>query len=312
MIGIKIVLLMFGAFLGLPLPVKATEVIYKLSNGDVISGKLIEEQSDEKHKIVKHPLLGIISVNVNNIVTRDTDSSEVNNYSVNSRNWNTNIETSVASKYSQDYSGDDLDINLTSTFENTKNELDIKFTYKQESDTYFGETHKRSKSRTEVSYYYNLNDYWSISPSYDYQFNSANNIGENEYLYSIGIGYMVFDTNSSRLRITPSISSHNYDGGEKCMIHRYCGSLAYANTIKLEYYWQINQRFTFEIQDNYSFANDKDNNDLSFNNLYTTLRYYPNKIGSNLYTSVRYTSDYHSITQTSPDYSLSFNIGTSF
>ena len=312
MIGIKIILLMFGAFLGLSLPVKATEVIYKLSNGDVISGKLIEEQSDEKHKIVKHPFLGIISVNVNNIVTRDTDSSEVNNYSVNSRNWNTNIETSVASKYSQDYSGDDLDINLTSTFENSKNELDIKFIYKQESDTYFGETHKRSKSRTEVSYYYNLNDYWSISPSYDYQFNSANNIGENEYLYSIGIGYMVFDTNSSRLRITPSISSHNYDGGEKCMIHRYCGSLAYANTIKLEYYRQINQRLIFEIEDNYSFANDKDNNDLSFNNLYTTLRYYPNKIGSNLYTSVRYTSDYHSITQTSPDYSLSFNIGTSF
>ena len=47
--------------------IKAEEVFFELKNGDTISGELIEEESTKSKKMILHPILGRLEIDVNSI-----------------------------------------------------------------------------------------------------------------------------------------------------------------------------------------------------------------------------------------------------
>ena len=59
-------------------PIRANEVTYKLTNGDIVSGFLIKEKSSEETIVINSPIFGIISIDISNIISDDLGTNYLN------------------------------------------------------------------------------------------------------------------------------------------------------------------------------------------------------------------------------------------
>ena len=273
-------------------PIRANEVNYKLINGDVITGTLINELSTDKLKVIDHPELGIINIKTSSIYIKPKLITEI-----------------------------DLGLNGTSTGSDSSFGYQIftKTIYKGENrELDFGTSIAKKKSNQETSadtfsidvrYDRFLNSDWGVFIYSDFQHDSLNTIGENESLSAIGISKSILNSDKQSLLLSTGPSFNWYGGGENCHIDPECGELTTGAIITAEYEWQVSEKLKLEIED--IFSKGLTNSDVSNNKLLTNFRFYPFR-EKDLNMALRYEINYDSESEPDTDTIYSFLLGTQF
>ena len=304
----------FSSFL-ISNPIRANEVTYELTNGDTISGVLIEKKSDEEIKVINNPIFGIIKINSSNIISDDSTTNEIEYEDTfldmedqSGKRWNSTIGINSSSLIN-DYNSDSFDINHSTSYESPKNQLNISTSYMKShySSEYYSNTNERGSLNIEN--HHSLTERTSLYTGFVYQYDSGHDVGQDEYLASLGIGYKLLNNPDYTLTITPAVSSHLFDDGSQCMIYS-CGDLHYASTLKAELEWNLNQNMNLNVDNTYAVANGSE--DFTINNFKTELKYYPDPTKSKLHASIGYSIIYHQITDPTPDKNLRLGMGIDF
>ncbi len=293
-------------------PIRANEVTYKLTNGNIVSGILIEEKSNEETIVINNPIFGIIRIDKSNILFDDSDFNHIE-YADESlqledqsnKRWSSNISINSDSIMND---GDiyKLVLEHSSNYQGDLNELEIRSRYEKNSWNEAEYSDSTETAALEIYNNYSLNKLTNLFLGFQYEYDSRHNVGQDEYLFSFGLGYKLLNNPDFKLTITPAISSHVYDDGSECIIHS-CGDLKYASTIFSNLEWDINNNFILEAFNTYAFGNG-----ITINNLRAELKYYPLSINSDFYTNINYSINYHELTDPTPDKELGLGIGFSF
>jgi len=296
-------------------PINANEVTYKLTNGNIVSGSLIEEKSSEETIVINNPIFGIIRIDKKNILFNDLDINHIEYADEflqledqSNKRWSSNISVNTDS-ITNDGDIYNLFVEQSSNYKGDLNELEIRSRYEKNSWSEGDYSDLNETAALEIYNNFSLNEVTNLFLGFQYQYDSSHIVGQDEYLASLGIGYKLLNNPDYKLTITPAISSHVYDDGSACIIHN-CGDLLYASTIISNLEWNINNNLILDVLNTYAVANGSEN--ITINNLWAELRYYPQSISSNLYTNINYSIDYNEITDPTPDKKLGLGMGLSF
>lgn len=310
----KLLLLFNSIFFTTLSPAKGEQVRFELLNGDSISGELIEEESNAKTKVLLHPDLGRIQIDVENIVKNDISDDQIqNDISDDQKLWTGAISIGLRTNNTETNSNSNILINTEAEYEGEKN----LFTVKSEFD-YITNHAKESGFNIEI-YEGSLkarNDYFltnnlSIYTSSDYFHNSDLKAGMNDLEGSIGLGYFLFNNNNSDLFISLGPGLIWSQGGDECATTVSCGDLIYATNLEASFEWILSKYLEFELNNTYQNADGEGNRAISSNSLELELKFRPDE-NSKLFTSLIYENNYHDLSNPYPENKYKLTVGTSF
>ncbi len=273
-------------------PLRANEVSYKLVNGDVITGILINELSTDKLKVINHPELGRINIKTSSIYVEPKLKTQLD-LGLNG--------TSTGSDNSFGY-----EIFTKTLYKGEVNELDIGTSLQRKTSN-----GKNSVDNFSIDVRFDrfLSNEFGVFLYSDFQYNSLNIIGKNESLSAIGVSRSILNTDKQSLLLSTGPSFNWYGGGANCYIDPECGKLLTGAILTAEYEWQISEKLKLEIED--IFSKGLTNDGISSNNFSTNFRFYPFS-QKDLNMALRYEINYDTQSDPNTDTSYSFLLGTEF
>ena len=280
-------------------PAQAELVIYKLLNGDSVSGELLKEESSKEIKVLNHKYLGRIEIKSSSI-----DYPKV-------KYWNTNIEVGLdgSSTKSSNSLGYLLEANTQykDKFEelNFGGKYDFKKTSKSGEESIVGV----NKALTNVRYDRSINNDWTTFVATDYEYNALNKVGVNDVKSYTGLSYKLIKNSKISLRLSAGPSIEWVDGGSKCTREKHCGDLIPGGVFGTDLKWSINRKLAILMDNKYTTQLAYDSP--VSNRFSTALRFYPS-LNSNLYASLSYENIYDQIKDPSQEHSYKLKIGTTF
>ena len=285
--------------------IKAEEVFFQLTNGDTISGKLIEEESTESIKILVHPILGRIEI--------DVDSIDVDIIDVDQKLWSGKLLIGLSGDHSEYFKDSSYSIESGVEYEGEKNlsNFDMEFNYRIINDKDTGAKPSNYIASINARNDYFLTDKFTVYTSSDYKFDSQKHAGKNDLEGSTGLGYYLFKNESSNFRISLGPGFIWTEGGDDCSITTSCGDLIYATNLEATFGWLINKRLELDLNNTYQNADGEGDRALSSNLFALELSFSPD-LTSNLFSSIKYEIIYHDLSQPKPDQQYKLRIGTSF
>ena len=299
-------LLIFNSIVLTTVPsIKAEEVFFELKNGDTISGELIEEESTNSKKIILHPILGRLEINVDSIYEDELPKDQ--------KLLSGEVLIGLDGNYKQYYKNSGFSIESKGKYEGEKNlsNFEIEFNYGSEEDKETGEELSSYDAEIKARNDYLLTDKFSVYTSSDYYFDSQSHAGKHDIEGSVGLGYYLFKNESSDLQISLGPALIWTEGGEDCSITTSCGDLIYATNLEATFGWLISKHLEFDLYNTYTNANGEGDRAISSNRLELELRFYPD-VNSNLFTALGYENIYHDLSDPEPENAYKLKVGTSF
>ena len=106
----------------------AEEVLFELKNGDTIRGELIKEESTKSKKILLHPILGRLEIDVDSIYENELPTDQ--------KLWSGELLIGLDGNYSEYYknSGFAIESELEYGGEKNSSNFEIEFNYGSEKD----------------------------------------------------------------------------------------------------------------------------------------------------------------------------------
>jgi len=299
-------LLIFNSIVLTTVPsIKAEEVFFELKNGDTISGELIEEESTKSKKIILHPILGRLEIDVDSIYEDELPKDQ--------KLLSGKVLIGLDGNYNQYYKNSGFSIESKVKYEGEKNlsNFEVEFNYGSEKDIETGEELSSYDSALIARNDYLLTDKFSVYTSSDYYFDSQSHAGKHDIEGSVGLGYYLFKNESSDFQISLGPALIWTEGGEDCSITTSCGDLIYATNLEATFGWLISKHLEFDLYNTYTNANGEGDRAISSNRLELELRFYPD-VNSNLFTALGYENIYHDLSDPEPENAYKLKVGTSF
>ena len=288
--------------------IKAEEVFFELKNGDTISGELIEEESTKSKKIILHPILGRLEIDVDSIYEGYEDE-----LAIDQKLWSVNVKVGADGKHSEHYKNSGFSIASGLAYQGEKNlsNFDIGLKYGLEQDKESGKKLSSYDGEIKARNDYLLTDKFTVYTSSDYFFDSQKHAGKHDIEGSIGMGYYLFKNESLDFLISLGPAFVWTEGGEDCSFTPSCGDLIYATNLEATFGWEINKHLNFSFNNTYTSADDEGDRVISSNRLEAELKFYPD-LNSNLFSAISYENIYHDLSDPEPENAYKLKVGTSF
>ena len=270
-----------------------------LSNGDKIQGKLVKNKSTDTVTVIDHPSLGRLEIKSASLQSKPKKKRWTGSFSAGVTGSNTD----------QDY---DLD-STSQLVTQYKDEANL-FHFKANTEYGFSRGANEKKGSTDTnqgqidlrySYTFSGKSNAYISNIYDYD--TLNQVGANNLVNSIGLGYDLIKTNTTTLNVSAGPSVQTIWGGKFCTRDQYCGNTFAASSARISFDWNPNNYFNLSLSNQFTGAYVEG---LSpSNNFSGTIKIYP--LGDNkLFTSLNGQLIYNSLTSPQIDNSFSLQLGT--
>ncbi|AAQ00573.1 MULTISPECIES: DUF481 domain-containing protein [Prochlorococcus] len=288
--------LLLGFSSAIPVPtVRAGETSYKLRNGDIITGELLEELSSEEVKVIQHPYLGKLKIRVSSIYIEPKVKP-----------WQTSIDFGFNGIKTGGNDSFDYSLDGNTIYFSGDNRFKINASLERQQNNNQATSNKR---KVDIRYDKIRNEKFSLFAYSRYKYNELNTIGINENITSIGVSKKLINTDKQKLSLSLGPGINWYGGGELCSTDPDCESFIPATFFSSEYQWNISKKISFEIEDIVSTAfssKTKVGNYFS-----TTFKFYPFQ-DSSFHTSIKYEINYDSEIEPNTDRAYKFLMGVSF
>jgi hypothetical protein len=277
----------------------AETITLTLSNGDKIQGKLVENKSTDTVTVIDHPSLGRLEIKSAALKSKPKK-----------KRWTGSFSAGVTG------SNTDRDYDLDSTSQlvtQYKDKVNL-FSFKINTEYGFSRSAREKEGSTDTnqgqldlrySYTFSGKSNAYISNIYDYD--TLNQVGSNNLVNSIGLGYDIIKTDTTTLNLSAGPSVQTIWGGKFCEDDKNCGKTLAASSARISFDWDPNNYFNLSLSNQFTGAYTKG---LSpSNNFSGTIKIYP--LGDKkLFTSLNAQLIYNSLTSPQIDNSFSLQLGT--
>ena len=277
----------------------AETITLTLSNGDKIQGTLVKSESTDTVTVINHPSLGKLKIQSTALKAKPKKKRWTGSFSAGITGSNTDRDQDLDST-SQLITQYKDEVNLFSFKANTEYGFSRSASEKEGStDTNQGQLDLR------YSYTFSGKSDAYISNIYDYD--TLNQVGANNLINSIGLGYDLMKTDTTTLNVSAGPSVQTIWGGKFCTHDKYCGNTFAASSARISFDWDPNNYFNLSLSNQFTGAYV---DGLSpSNNFSGTIKIYP--LGDKkLFTSLNGQFIYNSLTSPQIDNSFSLQLGT--
>ena len=277
----------------------AETVTLTLSNGDKIKGTLIKSESNEQTTVINHPSLGRLEIQAKALKAKPKKKRWTGSFSAGVTGSNTDQEIDVDG--------------TTQLITQYKDELNL-LSFKANAEYGISRSANQKKGSTETNqgqidlrYAHTLSGKLSAYASNTYEYDMLNEIGNNNLINSIGLGYDLIKTDTTTLNVSAGPSAQSIWGGPRCTANQYCGNTYAASSARISFDWVPNNYFNLSLSNQFTGAY-VDGISPS-NNFSGTIKIYP--FGDKkLFTSLNGQIIYNSLTTPQIDNSFSLQLGT--
>lgn len=278
----------------------AQTVKLTLLNGDTIQGELIAEQSTDDVKVLMHPQLGRLEVSKDAIKPIEKVPA-----------WKSTISAGVNSGNKDGDETLSANINGSSNYRSGRDKLKLEagLNYTKNNDKGEPSEVKTDKGLASIRYDRFLNQRITIFAKSIYQYNGLNDSGVNVVEGSAGIGFPLFNTNTIQLSLGFGPALHWSEGGQDCNSNEYCGNIYKGGSFVTELSWSPNQSLNFSLDNTLSAIAAEEFKPT--NTFSTSIKYFPS-FDSGLFTSLRFTSTYNSLSTPESDHRITGQVGYEF
>ena len=277
----------------------AETVTLTLSNGDKIKGTLIKSESNEQTTVINHPSLGRLEIQAKALKAKPKKKRWTGSFSAGVTGSNTDQEIDVDG--------------TTQLITQYKDELNL-LSFKANAEYGISRSANQKKGSTDTNqgqidlrYAHTLSGKLSAYASNTYEYDMLNEIGNNNLINSIGLGYDLIKTDTTTLNVSAGPSAQSIWGGPRCTANQYCGNTYAASSARISFDWVPNNYFNLSLSNQFTGAY-VDGISPS-NNFSGTIKIYP--FGDKkLFTSLNGQIIYNSLTTPQIDNSFSLQLGT--
>ena len=270
-----------------------------LSNGDKIKGTLIKSESNEQTTVINHPSLGTLEIQAKALKAKPKKKRWTGSFSAGVTSSNTDQEIDVDG--------------TTQLITQYKDELNL-LSFKGNAEYGISRSANQKKGSTDTNqgqinlrYAHTLSGKLSAYASNTYEYDMLNEIGNNNLINSIGLGYDLIKTDTTTLNVSAGPSAQSIWGGPRCTANQYCGNTYAASSARISFDWVPNNYFNLSLSNQFTGAY-VDGISPS-NNFSGTIKIYP--FGDKkLFTSLNGQIIYNSLTTPQIDNSFSLQLGT--
>ena len=270
-----------------------------LSNGDKIQGKLVKSESTDNVTVIDHPSLGKLQIKSAALKSKPKK-----------KHWTGSLSAGITG------TNTDRDYDLDSTFQLITQYKDEKNLLSFKANTEYGLTKSTNQKegstdtnqgQVDLRYSYAFSGKLSAYSSNTYEYDMLNQVGQNNLVNSIGLGYDLIATDTTTLNVSAGPSAQSLWGGRFCTADKDCGKTYPASTARISFDWLPNNYFNLSLSN--QFTNAYINGFSPSNNFSGTIKIYP--LGDKkLFTSLNGQFIYNSLTSPKVDNSFSLQLGT--
>ena len=277
----------------------AETITLTLSNDDKIQGKLIKSESTDTVTVIQHPSLGKLEIQSTSLKTKPKRKRWTGSFSAGITGSNTDRDQDLDST-SQLITQYKDEVNLFSFKANTQ------YGFSRSDGDKEGST-DTNQGQLDLRYSYTFSGKTNAYASNIYNYDALNQVGANNLVNSVGIGYDLIKTDTTTLNISAGPSVQTIWGGNSCADDKYCGSIFAASSARISFDWDVNNYFNLSLTNQFTGAYV---DGLSpSNNFSGTIKIYP--LGDKkLFTSLNGQLIYNSLTSPQIDNSFSLQLGT--
>ena len=277
----------------------AETITLTLSNGDKIQGTLVKSESTDTVTVIEHPSLGKLEIQSTSLKAKPKR-----------KRWTGSFSAGITG------SNTDRDQELDSTSQlitQYKDEVNL-FSFKANTEYGFSKSDGETEGSTDTNqgqldlrYSYTFSGKTNAYISNIYDYDTLNQIGANNLVNSIGIGYDLIKTDATTLNVSAGPSVQSIWGGIFCTDDKYCGNTFAASSARISFDWNPNNYFNLSLSNQFTGAYI---NGISPSNAFLgSVKIYP--FGDKtLFTSLNGQFIYNSLTSPQVDNSFSLQLGT--
>ncbi len=283
-------------------PAKSQDVNYDLTNGDRVSGELIEEESSINTKVIISPLFGKIKIDSSSIARNDSSPQP--------SRWGTEFSVGLNSSTTDANIGSNylIDLSTIYTGENNTLRLDIDYKYDQvieDSQTSVGASNGGFDIRNDFKDFGKYNLYADI----EYDYDGLNTSGKNRTIASFGISKTFFESQNKSLILSLGPAFLSSFGGEECSSDNYCGQSYYSSKFQATYNWSINKLLELILDHKFTAINASKL--LRGMESTASMKFIPS-VNSSYYSKFEYKNSYQELTLPSTQNTYTMSVGKSF
>ena len=277
----------------------AETITLTLSNGDKIQGKLVKDESTDTVTVIEHPSLGKLEIQATSLKAKPKKKRWTGSFSAGMTGSNTDRNNDL-----------DITSQLTTQYKDDLNLLSFKSNIQYGTSRGVGQDKgatNTNQGQLDLRYAYTFSGKLNAYVSNTYNYDTLNQIGANNLINSIGLGYDLIKTDTTTLNISAGPSAQSTWGGSFCSKDQYCGKTYAASSARISFDWLPSNYFNLSLSNQFTGAYV---DGLSpSNNFSGTIKIFP--LGDNkLFTSLNGQLIYSSLTSPKIDNSFSLQIGT--
>ena len=282
--------------------VQAQEVRYNLTNGDIITGELIKEESSTKTKVIVNPLFGKIRIDSSSIVVpkkKKTPSKWGTDFSVglNSSSTSKTLKSGYIFDISTSYSG--VGNNLTIEADYQHDEVT------ENNNTNTGESNGSLDLRNDFISGGDYNAYTTL----EYNFDALSTSGINRIISSLGLSKDFWADQKRSLKISLGPAFHWATGGDECSKNSNCGDSYYSTRFQATSNLPITELLNLNLDHKFTATHASEL--LKGSESTATLKFIP-IINSPYYSKFEYKNSYQDITYPKTKDSYLLGLGKTF
>ena len=283
-----------------PFPVLAEQVTYKLVNGDTITGELVPEESSDDIRVLIHPFLGRLEIDVATIKPDPVPPL-----------WKTSISAGLNGNNSDGDSNFTGSLSASSLYKDEAQSLALagSFNYNRVNKVDSDPEIKTKNGAASVNYTRAVSSNLDLYAGTNYNYNYLKTSGVDNVLVSVGVGFPVVESDQTTLNLSVGPSIQWLGGGKDCSTDEYCGNTYGGGTFTVDFAWKPSKMFVFGAQNKFSAAFASE---VKPSNTFTaSLKFFPSE-NSGLFTSLKYQSIYQSMATPAINNTITGQVGVEF
>ena len=215
-------LFVIGFFLAMPSALAET-VTYRLVNGDVVTGKLDREASDDQFKVIVSPHIGQVKVPVSAIVKSTV-----------LKPWKSDLRLGFSGSNTGDSRDYGLNLGLDSRYKDLQNTYAFKSSYEYATGD-DGSNKGFAGLRFDRVF---KESAWGFFAGSSYDYNADNDSGVGSSFTSFGLSYRLIKNKTTSLTVSSGPAVRWQGGGVDCASDRFCDRVDPAALVDLSFEWK--------------------------------------------------------------------------
>ncbi len=276
------------------------EVRYKLKNGDTLSGRLVESETNKNKVTIINSILGKMVIERSSIKRADKENL-----------WSNEIEVGLDGSNSGNNKVIGYSIDSNTSYKSSKREtiIDTNLDYSKQSNN--NSSYKIGANK--ISVYIRddriVNQKWNAYLLGNYKYNGLSKVGMNNIKTSFGIAYKKKFNKNQELKLSIGPVLDWISGGSECNMNNDCDRIYTGSNLGADFDWLITDQLVLKFGNSLAttFATDI----AISNTLETQIRFYPDK-AKKTYTAIQYNNIYSELTEPKQENSYKITIGTHF